>query len=835
MIAKTTRKILWMGLGMLVLPLSQVWSQQPGAPGTVRPPFPVQPGTSPVGGPAVAPPPLPGQPNTLPPTGTTPSPAGPTTPRKPSNSSAKSDDHVSVQFPSTPLSEVLDFYQQLTGKRTIRDPHLENATVSIETNGDMTKAQAIEFMEKSLLLSGYAIVPSGDTMVKVIAFEAGRNPASERVNMILREADLPKTDEVVTYLLPLQYLKSDEAAQAFSQIIPVHAYGKLVAVPNARALVVTENSNTIKAYIDLTKQVDLPPTETTFKTIQMERADAEEVSKALAELLGITAGSTSTKSGQPGAPPKTGVRTQQPSPQPGAPGAAPQVNPVASVGGESDASQPKIMAIPRTNSIFVMARPIDIEYIESLVQEFDAPSNIRGFVSRKLRYMDVVDFVNVAKDALLGGAKEGEGSKLKEGEQQKTTSTTTPANNSGYGNNSYGAAGLFGGGGMGGGYSGFSGGSTLQETQMPKTQSIFVGKTLVIVEPSAGLFYASGPPEQLRMLERLADELDVRQPQILLSAIIGQFTLSDDFQFGLDWVRTLETFGNGGNVGNVSGSLNNTGIKPVDFTSFSKLSDFPAASGLTVYGQIGKYANGFLTTLESTKRFHVLQRPCVATVNHKLANISTGQQIAIPGQTYSTGTTTTNTAGIYSTTTYIPVTLSVDIIPHIYANNEVKLEFNQTNNDVSGFTTISGNQVPNLSTQSLKNTVIVPNGGTVLLGGLITERDTKNQSGLPFLVRIPLLKYLFGNTTKNKERDELLIFVQPKIITDGADYVQEQAQIGKSVNNYINIKSFGKSEDVPPAGTEIPKAQPVQEAPSTSGKKSKGVNLDSRFGSSGTK
>src|SRR4029079_4472432 len=96
-----------------------------------------------------------------------------------------------------------------------------------------------------------------------------------------READLPKTDQVVTHVIQLQYLDAGEAATAFQQIIPPHSYGKIAAIPNAQALVVTEASQTIRAYLELAKQVDLPPGETMHKTIHLDRADAEEVAGQL--------------------------------------------------------------------------------------------------------------------------------------------------------------------------------------------------------------------------------------------------------------------------------------------------------------------------------------------------------------------------------------------------------------------------------------------------------------------------------------------------------------------------------------------------------------------------
>ena len=725
----------------------------------------------------------------------------------------------SVHYPNLPLSQVLEDYQEWTGKHIVRDPRIENVNVTIETAGTLTKEQAIEFVEKSLLLAGYAFVPSGDNMVKIVAFAAGGSPVSERVEMVLLEDELPKTDKIVSYLLRLNYLKADEAAQAFAQIVPNHPYGKITAVPNARALVITENSNTIRAYLDLARQVDVPPGETRPKTIQLVRADAEEVAKELTELLGLkdANGSAALKSAASVAPQKPG------NPQQAAAAAAAQVVRTATVGGnEGESAPPKIQAIARTNSLIIIARPLDIEYIESLVKEFDAVAGTRGFISRKFRYMDVIEFANVAKDALLRGSKEASAAKLENPTDNKTTTTNTPISNTV-------SIGQSNSGGSGGGL-GSGGGSTLggglQESQVGKMQSIVIGKTLLIVEPTNSRIFASGPPEQLALLEQLATELDKRPQQIRISAIIGEFTLGDDFQFGLDWVRATENLTNGNAV---SGTSNATGNSPVDFLSFGKITDFPAPQGLAVYGHLGKYLNGFLTTLENTKRFHVLQRPNVSTLNHKLATISTGQQLAIPGQSLTTannggGIIGNNGASVVSTTQYIPVELRLDIIPHIYANDEVRLEFSQQNYDVAGFTIISGNRVPNISTQSLKNNIIVPSGTAVLLGGLITERDTNNKNGLPLLSRIPVVKHLFTSTTKNKERRELLIFVKPEVLPGGEDLVQSQNDILKQTQSYPATRQF--TDPTASQNIAVPRAVRVsdEEAPAMNH-----IDLSTRF------
>jgi type II secretory pathway component GspD/PulD (secretin) len=365
----------------------------------------------------------------------------------------------------------------------------------------------------------------------------------------------------------------------------------------------------------------------------------------------------------------------------------------------------------------------------------------------------------------------------------------------------YGGGGGGGGGGFGaslsgGGGGGFGGGgaSTLDITK--RAESVLIGRTLVIVDPASSKFFASGPPDELRLLNELAEELDVRPRQILLSVIIGEFSLGNEFNFGLDWIQTLQSVGDNSLVGGV---LKTQGTAFADLSELGKAADFlPALDGLTVYGQIGKHLNVFLHTLESTNRFHVMQKPTVTTLNHQPASIYIGQQVAIPGQSFTTTDGGVNSAGIYSTTQYIPVRLQLDIVPHIFNDKEIMLEFKQTNNDISGFTTISGNQVPNISEQGMMNTLIVPDRTTVMLGGLITERDNNDKKGLPLLIRVPVLKHLFGNTSKKKDRRELMIFVQPRIMADGASHIQAQSEWNKNNESYDRNKRFADPQDDTP-------------------------------------
>jgi type II secretory pathway component GspD/PulD (secretin) len=86
-------------------------------------------------------------------------------------------------------------------------------------------------------------------------------------------------------------------------------------------------------------------------------------------------------------------------------------------------------------------------------------------------------------------------------------------------------------------------------------------------------------------------------------------------------------------------------------------------------------------------------------------------------------------------------------------------------------------EVPTIATRTLVTTVTVPNNETIVLGGLITTRDRKVRSGIPLLSSIPYVGGLFGQTTNGKEREELLIFIQPKIINDVSSLYEGQVDI----------------------------------------------------------
>lgn len=708
---------------------------------------------------------------------------------------------VELQFPNNPLSEILLEYELLTGKKIIKDVNVLGATVSVETTGKLTREEAAVFIEKTLLLNGYAFVPSGHDTLKIIAWSGGKQPRGEGVPIYSRAEDLPDSDQIVSYFMPLTYITTEEAVRTFSQVLPSHPYGVVTPVPNASAVIITDNSSVIQSLIELKEHVDVQPAQVVNKSIQLERSDAEQIAAILMELLGAQSdqgsGGSSSRS--------LSAQRAQPGPPGAQPGAiqaslALQAGQAGADGGStSESIQPQIVPIVRTNRLLVIARPIDMTYIESLVEEFDAPAEIKSFLKRKLSYMRVTDFLPIASDALSRGQDEegGAGATLGQG-LGRTTTTRTPTSQLGAGRTgATGAGGTGGIGGTGGGGTGIGGGAELAAPEdLGGPTSLVIGKTLLIADGQANTLIVSGPPEHLRIINELLDELDLRSSQIYLSTLIGQVTLGDT----LDWNLTvLRTFQEGSDVGGAglfrSDSGNNASVI-IDPAGLTDIGQLPVLSGLSIYGTIGEHLNAFLRTLEATTDFTVLSRPSIFVRNNVRASIRSGQRIAVPTSTLTSLQTGVNTPSVSSSIDFEDVVLELTVVPLINSDDEVTLQIVQTNDNVVGTDIVGGNEVPIISTQVLETEVTLPNKSTVILGGLISNDTLDNKVGFPFLVHVPVLKHLFGSTSRTVNRSELLIFLQPHIINGESDLIDANVDLTRRSEVANKALDFGLA---PPA------------------------------------
>lgn len=330
---------------------------------------------------------------------------------------------------------------------------------------------------------------------------------------------------------------------------------------------------------------------------------------------------------------------------------------------------------------------------------------------------------------------------------------------------------------------------------------MIVGKTLLIADPLNNSLFLSGAPEHLRILDEIITELDVRPRQIVINVVIGEMNLSDNFEFGIDYLLRPTRFKIDKFSGTGVGLLRNTAAAVLDPNTIESTYDLPIADGgLTAYGSIDDGVDVIVRALAGSRNFEVVSRPTLLTMNNQPAEITSGTSIPVP--TTSTNSVNPGGDGQFGVTSQIqfqPIVLGLSVTPLINSDSEITLQITQQNNEQSGSTTINGNPFPNISQQTLNTTVMVKEGSTVLLGGLIRENIEKERNGLPFLKDIPLIKHLVSSVRDNKTRRELLVFIQPRIVDGEGDLPANYEDSTGQTPFGDRMRTFMNQEQSPPA------------------------------------
>ncbi|GAB4179110.1 MAG: type II secretion system secretin GspD [Terrimicrobiaceae bacterium] len=715
--------------------------------------------------PSQAPPPAPALPQPPVPTGT-------------QRTGASAGTVDGIQFPKTSVFEVLTMYEALTGKRLIRDSNLAGPELSIMVNGPIPKDEAIRIIESSLLLNGYSIVPVDASTVKILG--PSRAPRTEGLPLYTEAALLTTVgDRVVSFFRPLQFITPEDAIAVVQGVIQTNAFGVITPAPTANALIITDKTPVIFKALSVLELIDREPAQVVTRFIQLQRANAEKVVEMLDEMFGTA--NSATNPARPAAAP----------PQPANPEGAPlPANPAAAGGGTAQyedrllIGKTKFLADRRTNRILVVTRTENFRYLNEVITQLDAAGSFEQPYVRALNYLSVVDAFPVLTEMLRSADDESTGT--------GATPQATPGSPFTQGSGT--------GGGLGGGSSSGSTGSLgrpdrlSDEAMQSPPLSASLGEIQIIGDPTANSVIVYGPPDGKERARQILDLLDQRPKQVYLAAVIGQMRLGDGLDYGVSYFVRYQNFapirnllGNSDQSGaagsvfsplifnNLLGSGNNGGngsgadLLP-DPSSLINPNSFAALSGLTVYGTIAESVDIFARALETTDRFQTLARPVVYTTNNKKATILSGEKVPVPTSTLTTATGggVNNTgSAVTSNIQYQDVVLKLEVIPLINANGEVNLVIAQTNDNIAGFDTISDNRVPRIATQEITTSVRVPNGSTIVLGGLITEDESKSTDGIPYISKIPYVGPLLGGgSSRTSSKRELLVMIQPVVVED---------------------------------------------------------------------
>ena len=281
---------------------------------------------------------------------------------------------------------------------------------------------------------------------------------------------------------------------------------------------------------------------------------------------------------------------------------------------------------------------------------------------------------------------------------------------------------------------------------------------------NAILVYASEDTQ--RIVEQTVRQVDRPPMQVAIDATVAEVTLNDHLSYGVQYFLANTALGGSNAVGaaGVGGSTSNAGsVISTAATTLGALGG--VAPGFNLLIGPASSPNVVLSALHSVTDVRVLSNPSLVVLDNQPATLQVGDQVPV-----STGTATVLTSNntVVSTINYMNTGVILNVTPRISASGNVVLDVQQETSSVNQ-AAATGALTPTISTRSVKSSVSVPNGQTVLLAGLISDETDRSRSGIPVLDKIPGIGDLFSQQSGAKTRTELIIFIRPTVIRDAVD------------------------------------------------------------------
>lgn len=280
--------------------------------------------------------------------------------------------------------------------------------------------------------------------------------------------------------------------------------------------------------------------------------------------------------------------------------------------------------------------------------------------------------------------------------------------------------------------------------------------TRITAQKSSNQLLVRTRPVQWKEIESAIKRLDNPPLQVQIETRILEVKLTGELDLGVQWyLGRLAGNSTSTTVGNTAGSQGALGGGGAGLGATDSLFYSFVSSNLQVA----------LHALETNGRTQVLSAPSLVVMNNQPAQIQVGDNIPISQTTVNTGTSDTTLSSVE----YVQTGVILDVVPRINPGGLVYMDIQQQVSDAQDQSTSNDTQTnPRISTRSVSTQVAVQSGQTVLLGGLIKQDNAESVSAVPYLGKIPGLRWLFGNTSKSKDRTELIVLITPRVITSSS-------------------------------------------------------------------
>lgn len=318
-------------------------------------------------------------------------------------------------------------------------------------------------------------------------------------------------------------------------------------------------------------------------------------------------------------------------------------------------------------------------------------------------------------------------------------------------------------GALGGSLSGGSGSGGGNNNDMPNVKILAdEGNNALIIVATA---------QEYAVIQRVLKQLDVLPLQVLIDATIVEVSLVDELKYGIQWYFSH----NNGGINQINGG-SSQGLNAIDFTRDA--ASAVATGGFTyAFSSGSKDIQAILNASAKNNNFNVISSPSLMVLNNQEASIKVGDSVPIRSSVSSNLSGNSNN-GIVQTSQIqmLDTGVNLSVRPRVNSGGLVLMDILQSVNEAKTTDTSKEIDSPTISKREIETSVAVQSGETIVLGGLIDDKNTYNRDGVPILHELPLIGPLFGGTSKNNTKKELVVLLTPRVMKsrqDAQDITQE--------------------------------------------------------------
>ncbi len=647
----------------------------------------------------------------------------------------------SFDYNNAEITQVVEAISKLTGKNFILEPNVRG-TVTIMAPSQITVAEAYRAFLSALAINGFTVVPYG----KFLKIRQSKTASKDNLE-IYSGSYFPNTDQLITRIFQLKHISAEDIKKHFRNLQSKD--GELEAYPPTNSLIVTDYGTSVERIASIISRLDVAGFEKQIKVIPIKYAKARDLAQLIEQIHESGQGNRN-RSFRPGIPRFNNKKAAS----------------------SSSSAFSTVLPDERTNSIILVGNEKGIDKMHKLIKKLDfeiRPEDAGGVYVYYVKYAQAKKIA----DTLSGIAKD-----VERAANRRSRSS------------------FRGGTGARGGARRPGPGGPLGNTA--SATNVFGGDVIVTAEEDSNSLIITASRQDYQVVLNLLSKIDIPRDQVYVEAVIMELEATRSSNWGISYYKFLEDgsplragFG-GGNLGTLQDVLAPGAILGFGSGDTFDINLGPAAQNATVPI---KELMGFVDFLKVYNNGNVLSTPQILVLDNGEATIEVGNQVPVA----KSSTTATGTNANFD---YIDATIKLTIKPFINPTSDaIRMEVNQIVKQASDdvIEGSGGIKAPIIVNRNLKSNVVVSDGNTAVLGGLMREEDSDGASKVPILGDIPLLGWFFKTKTTKKSKLNLLIFITPKIIRNRNDH---NNLLGNKLNERLDfIKSGYRGKD--PYGKKI--------------------------------